>query len=144
MALRWSWKGQNNDFSFPYSAFRRDCKEITRCDPCILLFFDNKDREWNTAVALLRGLMFQVIRQRPELMKRILPKFQNWNDSLFHESSFVTIWEIFGMMVEDPVATVYCVLDGLDECDECSLPILAKKAQSALFSRMRGVRWSQV
>ncbi|MCJ1270547.1 hypothetical protein MMC22_010444 [Lobaria immixta] len=56
------------------------------------------------------------------------------NESLFAGSSFETLWKIFENMVHDPaLGTTYCVLDGLDECDEASLEVFLRKL-AALFS----------
>jgi len=97
-------------------------------------FCDNQDENRNTAVAIMRGMIFQLLTYRQELMCHILPSFQIQQKSLFKESSFETLWRIFNTMLQDPVLSdLYCVLDGLDECDESSLEILVAKFKS-LFS----------
>ena len=49
-------------------------------------------------------------------------------ESLFLSTSFETLWRIFESIVSDPaLETTYCVLDGLDECDEASLEVLLRK-----------------
>jgi ankyrin repeat protein len=97
-------------------------------------FCDNKDPKRNTAVTIIRGLIFQLLQLRPNLFDFILPSFKIQKESLFTGSSFETLWRIFETMLRDPVlGTVYCVLDGLDECDEASLVVLLKKFR-ALFS----------
>jgi hypothetical protein len=97
-------------------------------------FCDNRDENHNTAIAIIRGLVFQLLRLRPKLFDYILPSFQIQKESLFTASSFETLWRIFETMVHDPViGTIYCVLDGLDECNEASLEVLLKKFR-VLFS----------
>jgi ankyrin repeat protein len=98
-------------------------------------FCNNRDEKRNTATAVIRGLLFQLLSLRPKLFDYILPSFKVQKESLFTDSSFETLWRIFETMVHDPVlSTTYCVLDGLDECDEASLEWLLKKFK-ALFSR---------
>jgi hypothetical protein len=101
-------------------------------------FCDNKDEKRNTAVAIIRGMIFQLLQLRPKLIDHILPSFQIQKESLFTSSSFETLWRIFETMLCDPVlGAVYCVLDGLDECDEALLEVLLNKFK-ALFSTKFG------
>jgi ankyrin repeat domain-containing protein 50 len=96
-------------------------------------FCDNRDEKRNTAVAILRGLIWQLLKRRPELSIHILPSFKDRDRSQLI-SSFNSLWRIFETMVRDPVlGTAYCVLDGLDECDAVSLEVLLKRFK-ALFS----------
>ena len=94
-------------------------------------FCDNKDEKRNTAVAVLRGLIFQLLQLRPKLFDHILPAFEKEKQSLF---SLKMLWKIFENMVCDPaLETTYCVLDGVNECEAASLEILLGKF-AALFS----------
>jgi hypothetical protein len=98
-------------------------------------FCNNRDEKRNTATAIIRGLLFQLLSLRPKLFDYILPSFKVQKESLFTGTSFETLWRIFETMVHDPaLGTTYCVLDGLDECDEASLEWLLKKFK-ALFSK---------
>lgn len=97
-------------------------------------FCDNKDEKRKTAVAIVRGLIYQLLRLRRKLFKYILPTFKIQKESLFSENSFESLWRIFKDMIYDSALdTVYCVVDGLDECDEASLEVLLKKLKT-LFS----------
>ena len=98
-------------------------------------FCDNKNNKRNTADSVIQGLVFQLLHKRPELSNHILPTFAIQQASLFTDSSFSSLWSIFEKMTCDPMLrTIYCVLDGLDECDEASLEILLKHFK-ALFSK---------
>ena len=90
-------------------------------------FCDNKDGKRNTAIAILRGLIYQLLSLQPKLFDHILPDFLIQREALFTGSSFEALWRIFESMVRDVLGTVYCVLDGLDECEEKSLETLLKK-----------------
>jgi ankyrin repeat protein len=97
-------------------------------------FCDNKDEKRNTAVGILRGLVFQLLNKRKELFTHIIPTFRIQKDSLFTEPSFGSLWTCFEAMVRDAsVGTVFTVVDGLDECDEPLLEVLLKRFR-ALFS----------
>ena len=94
-------------------------------------FCDNKDEKRNTAIVILRGLIYQLLQSRPKLFDHILSDFKIQKTFLF---SFEPLWRIFENMVCDPtLETTSCVLDGVDECDEASLKILLGKF-AALFS----------
>ncbi|KFY08735.1 hypothetical protein V492_05960 [Pseudogymnoascus sp. VKM F-4246] len=99
-------------------------------------FCDNKDEKRNTAVAIARGLVFQLLELHPKLIGHILPSFKIQKESLFTASSFGTLWRIFESMVRDPIlGTTYCILDGLDECDPSSLEVLLRKFATLLSTK---------
>ena len=108
--------------------------ESTSKDALVLQYFcDDKDERRNTTIALLRGLLFQLFRLRPELMTYILPIFKEQKQSIFGKPSFETLWRIFENILHDTsLGSVYCVLDGLDECDRISLKAFLKRV-TALF-----------
>ena len=98
-------------------------------------YCDNKDNRRNSATAILRGLLYQLLKSRPNLSKHIIPDFQIQGEKLFAESSslssLLSLWKIFCDILHDPdVKTVYCVLDGLDECERDSLKMLICKLKS--------------
>ncbi|KAJ9655450.1 hypothetical protein H2201_008802 [Coniosporium apollinis] len=100
----------------------------------IQYFCDNKDEKRNTAVAILRGLIYQLLKLHPKLIDHILPTFQIQKESLLTDSSFGSLWICFESMVRDAsLGVVYCVVDGLDECNAASLEVLLKRLR-ALFS----------
>ena len=95
-------------------------------------FCDNKDDRRNSAIAILRGLLYQLLESRPGLYKYVMAEFRNQGEKLL--SSFPSLWNIFRNMLKDPdLETVYCVLDGLDECDGDSVEWLLHRLKS-LFS----------
>lgn len=97
-------------------------------------FCDNKDEKRNTAVAFLRGLIYQLLELRGKLFDHILSIFRVQKESMF---SFETLWRIFESMVCDfTLETTYCVLDGLDECDEASLEMLFGKFAILLSAKL--------
>jgi ankyrin repeat protein len=107
----------------------------------VYFFCDSTNHERNTAVAVLRGLIYQLIELHPSLLKHILPVFEDQGEDLFRDSSLESLWRVFESMVRDElVGSVFCVLDGLDECKEHSLEILAKKLRSFFLRSPHSLR----
>ncbi|KAL9134421.1 MAG: hypothetical protein Q9175_004391 [Cornicularia normoerica] len=80
-------------------------------------FCDDKYQERRTATAILRGLLLQLLRQRPILFKHIQSDFDMCGDSLC--TNLHALWRIFVSIVQDPEAgEVYCLIDALDECEK--------------------------
>ncbi|KAI9761527.1 MAG: hypothetical protein M1840_001790 [Geoglossum simile] len=91
-------------------------------------FCDNQDPKRNTPVAILRGLLYQLLEKQSQLFKYILNDFKVQGEELISVSSLNALWRIFTTMLQNsgPQA-VLCVLDGLDECEEGSLELFLKK-----------------
>lgn len=80
-------------------------------------FCDNKDERRRTAIAILRRLLLQLLRQRPILFRHIQPDFDISRDRLF--TDFHALRRIFDSIVKDPeVGEVCCLIDALDECEK--------------------------
>jgi hypothetical protein len=99
-------------------------KHTERIDNSNLVFFfcTAQDEERNTAVAVLRSLIRQIIAKRPQLVKHALPYFETTERIQQRISSLETLWIIFRELAIDAgLGTMFCVLDGLDECNEGTL-----------------------
>tara|TARA_R110002003_G_scaffold1184_5_gene22605 strand:+ start:12133 stop:14583 length:2451 start_codon:yes stop_codon:yes gene_type:complete len=108
-------------------------KHITRADNAELAFFfcSAQDEKRNTAEAVLRGLVHQIIAKRPQLVKYALPYFATTKRTEQTLSSLETLWIIFSRLVADAeLGTMFCVLDGLDECEEGTLRVLLARLVS--------------
>ena len=82
-------------------------------------FCDDKHQKRRTATAILRGLLLQILRQRPVLFKHIQTCFDMSSHSLF--ANFHALWRIFSAVVLDPeMGEVCCLIDALDECERDS------------------------
>ncbi|RYP70906.1 hypothetical protein DL771_005156 [Monosporascus sp. 5C6A] len=80
-----------------------ELEEITQSmeDARLLFYFcSHQDEKRNTAVAVLRGLVHQIVEERPKLIK---------------------------LAQDDDLSKMFCVLDGLDECDKDTLSVLVPK-----------------
>ncbi|KAL6822023.1 putative ankyrin repeat-containing protein [Trichoderma sp. SZMC 28015] len=91
-----------------------------RQKPSVTLLFylcSSNDADHNTAVAILSGLLYQLIEQNPDLAKHAF-YYLKPNRVASSLASFDTLWHIFESILGDPaLQTVQCVLDGLDECE---------------------------
>ena len=99
-----------------------ELKNLSRQSPEMILayyFCDDKHQDRRTATAILRGLLLQILRQRPILFKHIQDPFEMSRDSLF--SNFHALWRVFISIVQDPDAdNICCLIDALDECENVS------------------------
>ncbi|KAH7133985.1 hypothetical protein EDB81DRAFT_902710 [Dactylonectria macrodidyma] len=105
-------------------------KQASQTDgPTAISFFcDNKVSSRNTATGILRGLMYQLIQQHPHFVSLILPRWKVQQDDLFASTSFEILWTLFWQMISQlKTSLIYCVLDGLDECDEPTLQRFLRK-----------------
>ncbi|CAN9211420.1 unnamed protein product [Alternaria alternata] len=96
-------------------------------------FCSAEDEKRNTAVAVLRGLVHQIIIKRPQLIKHALPYFKTPETTQQTLSSLEALWIIFIKLIADAeLGTMFCVLDGLDECEESTLRVLLPRLVSLL------------
>jgi ankyrin repeat protein len=94
----------------------------------VFFFCSAQDEKRNTAVAVLRGLIYQIIEKRRQLVKYALPYFDKPKEAKQTLLSLEALWVIFSKLIADPeLGTVFCVLDGLDECEESKLSVLLQR-----------------
>ncbi|KAF5555453.1 vegetatible incompatibility het-E-1 [Fusarium phyllophilum] len=110
----------------------------------VLYFFCNHGNiNANSATAVLRGLIWQFCRLRPELLYHGLKRAVSVDEGriALATNSVETLWQIFTTMVQDPnTGTVACVIDGLDECDDSSIKTLVERFSELLSSQNQGRR----
>ncbi|KAL6823923.1 hypothetical protein V8C40DRAFT_266490 [Trichoderma camerunense] len=94
----------------------------------LLFYFCTPDEKHSSAVAILRGLAYQLVRMRPNLVSHILSDFESAEKTQETLNSPNALWMVLEKLLQAPdLGTVFCVLDGLDECDEESSSLLAEK-----------------
>jgi ankyrin repeat protein len=94
----------------------------------VFFFCSHQDEKRNTAIAVLRGLLYQIVGKRRNLVKHVLLYFETPEKAQQTLSSLETLWIIFRRLVQDvDLGTMFCVLDGLDECDQDTLRLLVPK-----------------
>ncbi|OBT58317.1 hypothetical protein VE04_01787 [Pseudogymnoascus sp. 24MN13] len=135
-------KGKTMLSIFLAEEIEKEIKKTTKdaLKPLFLQYFcDNSNENRNTAVSIIRGLIYQFLKLQPKLFDHILPDFKLRTESLFTSSSLQILWRIFEAMLHNPVLnTVYCILDGLDECNKASLGVLLGKFATLLSPKSSG------
>ncbi|MCJ1268483.1 hypothetical protein MMC22_008371 [Lobaria immixta] len=90
----------------------------------VLLYYfcSNRDRNRNTAVTIMRGVIHQWLNLQPQLAQHIKSYFEGSETTKYTISSFVSLWRLFLILLhQSGSCQVVCVLDGLDECEKESL-----------------------
>jgi ankyrin repeat protein len=89
-------------------------------DTTLAYFFcDDPDIRLNTAVCILRGLLYQMFQQRPVLIPCLREVYEKQKDKLFSSpNTLETLCGIFeSILRRSDHGTIYLVIDALDECD---------------------------
>lgn len=105
-------------------------------DDTILSYFfcSHQDENRNTGVAVLRTLLYQILTKRPRLAKHALSYFESTEGTQDTIASLETLWVIFRGLINDPeLGTMFCLIDGLDECDEVSRKFLLERLAEFLI-----------
>ena len=91
-------------------------------------FCDDKDDRTNNAVAILRGLLYQILCQQPNLFGHLKNEYKKQKTKLFESrNAFQTLWRILqSMLLESKLEKVYLIVDALDECDYDSRTVLLR------------------
>ncbi|OQU94565.1 Ankyrin repeat-containing protein [Cladophialophora immunda] len=96
---------------------------VDAADNVLLYYFcSNRDKNRNTALTIMRGILHQWIDLCPILAKDIKSSFDGTETTKYTISSFVALWRVFLTLLQQSTSSqVVCVLDGLDECEKESL-----------------------
>ncbi|KAI4950773.1 hypothetical protein J4E86_007279 [Alternaria arbusti] len=85
----------------------------------VVHFFCSRDQGRNNGASILRGLIYQMLSQRPSLFEHVTNDYDKHGASLFDDRKFQALWTIFDRVLHDQdINPITCILDGLDECDE--------------------------
>jgi hypothetical protein len=81
-------------------------------------FFQETDSRMNTATAVLRGLLYMVVRQQPRLRVHLTERYFDVRSSVVGDTySFKSIKEAFTDVIQDPeFQPMYFIIGGLDQC----------------------------
>jgi hypothetical protein len=121
-------------------------REISKHDPCsrLLSFFfcQEPDANLNNATAVLRGLIYRLVVQKPSLISYLRKEWDKAGSKLFEGSNTVfTLSEIFVNMISDPsLGYTYLMVDALDEC-QSGLEYLLKIIVDNVSDPSSRVKW---
>ena len=92
----------------------------------VYFFCDNQDDRRKTASLILRGIIYQILCQHPDLAVYLHNEYEKQQEQLFvSRTSLQTLWRIFHTIIKNSeLQEIYIVVDALDECDIDSLETL--------------------
>lgn len=96
-------------------------EKLQNVDGTAILFFfcSHDDENKKTANNILRGLIHEILEKRPQVFRSIVSFFSTKVRTHRTLSSFEALWLCFEKCIQSPdLGTIFCVLDGLDECDD--------------------------
>jgi ankyrin repeat protein len=126
--LLWIW-GEPGKGKTMMSIFISQDLELEKKSKTIYFFCRAEHEKRNTAVAVLRGLLWHLTGICPELTRVLRKRCETATQDVF--SSRESLWTNFRELLAAVQAEqLYCVIDGLDECDESSQQWLARKLLS--------------
>ena len=101
-------------------------------------FCDDKDDRTNNAVAILRGLLYQILCQHPKLFGLLESEYKKQGAELFESrNALQTLWRILqSMLLESKLEKVYLIVDAIDECDFDSRTVLLRLMEQNLNDRI--------
>jgi hypothetical protein len=103
-------------------------QELERTQKVIYFFCQADDEARRSATYVLRSLIWQLTVQHPALAHHLTHYLYPPDQKQPVLTSKETLWSIFVKITDDPGFTgSFCLLDGLDECDEESQRWLAMK-----------------
>ncbi|KAH7012389.1 vegetative incompatibility protein HET-E-1 [Macrophomina phaseolina] len=105
-------------------------------------FCQATDSRINSATAVLRGLLYLLIKQQPSLASHVRKKHDDAGKALFRDANaWFALSEIFVDILHDPdMSSTYLVIDALDECVSDLPKLLGFIAQnSAVSSRVKWI-----
>ncbi|KAE8133631.1 hypothetical protein BDV38DRAFT_296018 [Aspergillus pseudotamarii] len=96
---------------------------VEAADNVLLYYFcSNRDKNRNSALTIMRGILHQWIDLHPHLAKPVKNYFEGTETTKYTTSNFVSLWRVFLTLLQQSTSSrVVCVLDGLDECEKESL-----------------------
>ncbi|KAL8889355.1 MAG: hypothetical protein Q9192_006031 [Flavoplaca navasiana] len=92
----------------------------------VYFFCDNQDDRRANASLILRGILYQILYQQPELTCHLNKEYEKQRDQLFSSpNSIQTLWRVFHNVVRcSNFQKIYVIVDALDECDASSMETL--------------------
>jgi hypothetical protein len=81
-------------------------------------FCQATDSRINNATAVLRGLLYMIVKQQPSLISHIRKKHDDAGKALFEDANaWVALTGIFADIIQDPqLRATFLIIDALDEC----------------------------
>ncbi|KAJ4269659.1 hypothetical protein NW762_001327 [Fusarium torreyae] len=108
---------------------------------CAYFFCDSKDSKRNTAQGILRGLLSQIFQNHPHLLSdRIRRRHAHRGGRVFEKPQ--ALWNLLVEVAFRSDRHLFCIIDGLDECDENSQAILLEQIEQTFHGLKPAVNLS--
>ncbi|KAF1922910.1 HET-domain-containing protein [Didymella exigua CBS 183.55] len=117
-------------------------RSLPRTASLAYFFCQATDSRINSATAVLRGLLYMMVKQQPSLVSHIRKKHDDAGKALFEDANaWVALTEIFVDVQRDSgLSTTYLIIDALDECVTDLVKLLDFIArQSSSSSRVKWI-----
>jgi hypothetical protein len=116
-------------------------KSIAKTDLLSYFFCQATDSRTNSATAVLRGLLYLLVKQQPSLVLHIQKEHDHAGKALFENTNaWAALSEIFTSILQDPsLNNTYLIVDALDECVTDLPKLLDFVAQKSCVSSR--VKW---
>jgi hypothetical protein len=91
---------------------------IAKTNTVSYFFCQATDARINSATAVLRGLLYMLVKQQPSLASHVRKKYDEAGKNMFEDANaWVALAEIFADVLRDSsLTTTYLIVDALDEC----------------------------
>ncbi|KAL9068379.1 MAG: hypothetical protein Q9161_006216 [Pseudevernia consocians] len=120
--------------SFLVDQLRNETSKLTKPD-IVCHFFLKDNSNQNDAKIALGAILYQIFTHSPDLLRHAWGPYKSRGQAIM--DNFETLWGIFrAVVMENERDTIFCVLDGLDECEETSKSDLMKSFVS-LYEKSR-------
>jgi len=89
----------------------------------VYFFCDNQDDRRKTASLILRGIIYQILCQYPDLAVYLTNEYGKQREQLFSSrNSLQSLWRVLHSIIKNSeLQEIYIVIDALDECDVDSM-----------------------
>jgi hypothetical protein len=117
-------------------------KSASRPQLLTYFFCQSTRPELNTAASVLRGLMYLLVAQRPQLVQHVQEKYKAAGKQLFNgDNAVYSLRGLLSDMLKDPsLPPTYLLVDALDECTSGLSELLHIITDASLARRSR-VKW---
>ncbi|KAF1829268.1 NACHT-domain-containing protein [Decorospora gaudefroyi] len=91
---------------------------IAKTNTVSYFFCQATDARINSATAVLRGLLYMLVKQQPSLASHVRKRYDAAGKNIFKDANaWIPLVDIFTDVLRDPsLTTTYLIVDALDEC----------------------------
>ncbi|KAK4643691.1 hypothetical protein QC761_0070480 [Podospora bellae-mahoneyi] len=118
-------------------------EETSAAGPPLLSFFfcQASNPKTNNATAVLRGLIYLLVKEQPSLLRHVRESYDDTGKQLFEgDNAWFAVRRIFTKIRDDTtLKRTYFIIDALDECETGLKQLLKLLAESSLVSSR--IKW---